>query len=146
MAYQHADQKRKPGGQIVRTPAPDDVTEIRNPKGSGYGQNGPQPSSVAPGKAVESPLGSNLRQSQIADTETDVLSQVIAGGISGRGDAIPADDDYSDAGGQLRAVSSKMYPPSHGMVRQQDPSILDKAKPSLPASDANSEAQPVRKP
>jgi len=147
MAVQPSDKKRKPGAQILRTPAPDELTNIRNPQGgSGYGQNAPQPSSVAPGKAVESALASNLRQSQVADTETDVLSMVIAGGIAGRGDAIPADDDYNDAGGQLRTVSDKMYPATFGMKRQQDPSILDKAKPSLPAGETDNQTQPVRKP
>lgn len=101
---------------------------------------------MAPGVASESILAQNLRQSQVADTSEDVLSKVIAHGVAGRGDAIPADGDYNDAGGQLRAVSSKMYPPSHGMVRQQDPSILDKAKPSLPSSTTTDEEEPLRKP
>ena len=148
MAVQPDDQKRKPGAQIVRTPAPDELTTIRDPHGGGgYGQNAPQPSSVAPGKAVESALGSNLRQSQVADTDTDILSEVIAHGVAGRGDQIPADGDYNDAGGQLRAVSSKMYPPSHGHVRQQNPDLVfGKAKPSLPAEETDNETQLVRKP
>jgi hypothetical protein len=125
MAYQHADKKRQPGAQIVRTPAPDELTEIRRPKGGqGYGQNAPQPSSVAPGKAVESALGSNLRQSQVADTYEDVLSEVIAKGVAGRGDAIPADGEDD----QLRTVSAEMYPVAAfgSMKRQQDPDFLKK--------------------
>jgi|HubBroStandDraft_2_1064218.scaffolds.fasta_scaffold221830_2 hypothetical protein len=144
MAYQHADKKRQPGAQILRTPAPDEVTEIRHPKGGqGYGQNAPQPSSVAPGKAVESALGSNLRQSQVADTSEDVLSEVIAKGVAGRGDAIPADGDDD----QLRNVSAEMYPVAAfgSMKRQQDPDFFKK-KPSLPASTADSDEEPVRKP
>jgi hypothetical protein len=142
MAYQHADKKRQPGAQIVRTPAPDELIEIRRPKGGqGYGQNAPQPSSVAPGKAVESALGSNLRQSQVADTSEDVLSDVIAKGVAGRADAISADGDDD----QLRNVSAEMYPPTHGAVRQQDPDFF-RAKPSLPASTSDDEEHPVREP
>lgn len=122
MAVQPNDKRRKPGAQILRTPAPDEVTHIRNPQGGeSFGQNAPQPSSVAPGKAVESALGSNLRQSQVADTDEDVLSQVIAGGVAGRGDQVPADGND-----QLRPVSAKMLAPAHGMKRQQDPNFFAK--------------------
>jgi hypothetical protein len=147
MAVQPSDKKRKPGAQILRTPAPDELTQIRNPQGgTGYGQNAPQPSSVAPGKAVESAMASNLRESQVADTSEDVLSEVIAKGVAGRGDTIPADGDYDDAGGQLRRVSSQMYPPSHGMVRQQNPDAVFGKGSSLPSNEADDEAEPVRQP
>jgi hypothetical protein len=138
MAYQHADKRK--GAPINRTSAPDEVTQIRSPQGGqGYGQNAPQPSSVGPGKSVESALASNLRDSQ-KDSE-DVLSQVIEKGVAGRGDAIPADGDDL----QLRAVSDKMYPPSHGHVRQQDPDKVF-GKASLAASETNNQTQPVRRP
>jgi hypothetical protein len=136
MAYQSADKRR--GAQIVRTPAPDEVTEIRNPKGIGYGANGPQPSSVAPGKAVESPLATNLRESQ-ADSE-DVLAQVIAKGVAGRGDDVPADGND-----QLRAVSAEMYPTAHGMKRQQAANFWNKGSTLVPAKMTDDEEQPVRK-
>jgi len=141
---------KKVGAKILRTPAPDEVTEIRNPKGgSGYGQNSSanNPSSIAPGKAAESALASNLRQSQSADAEDDVLSQVIAQGIAGRDDQIPADGDYNDAGGQLRRVSDVSYPPTHGAVRQQDPNFWAKPKSAaLPEKQIDNETQPARKP
>jgi hypothetical protein len=122
MAVQPNDKRRKAGAQIVRTPAPDELTTIRSPRGgSGPGQNAPQPSSINPGQASESLLGQNLRQSQVADTSEDVLSEVIAGGIAGRGDSVPADGND-----QLRTVSNKMLPPAHGMKRQQDPNFFAK--------------------
>jgi len=107
--------KTQPGFQVNRTPAPDEVTEIRHPRsGNTYGQNAPQPSVIPPGKGgPQTVLGQNLRES----VDDPVADAILSRGVSGRGDNIPADgDDY-----QLRAVSSEMYPPSHGMVRQQDP-------------------------
>jgi hypothetical protein len=49
---------------------------------------------------------------------------------------------------QLRSVSAQPYPVAGGgsMKRQQDPSIFDKAKPSLPAGETNNQTEPVRKP
>jgi len=118
MAYQHMDKRK--GASINRTPAPDELTQIRSPRGgTSYGQNTPQPSSVAPGKAVQSDLASNLRDSQ-GDSE-DVLSQVIEKGVAGRADDVPADGND-----QLRTVSNKMLPPAHGMKRQQDPNFFAK--------------------
>jgi len=139
--------KRK-GAPINKTPAPDEISEIRHPRGGQYGAYNPEanPSSIAPGKAVESALGSNLRQSQSADAEDDVLSQVIAQGVAGRGDNIPADDDYNDAGGQLRRVSDTMYPVSPGMKRQQDPNFFQKKSGALPAGQTDNQTDPVRKP
>lgn len=135
MAYQHADNRK--GAQINRTPAPDEVTQIRAPRGgNGYGQNTPQPSSVPPGKAVESILATNLRESQ-ADAE-DVLSQIIAKGVAGRGDEIPADGSL-----QQRAISAQSYPLAHGMKRQQ----MDYHKigvRDLPAKQTDNETEPER--
>jgi hypothetical protein len=123
MAYQHADKRK--GAQIVKTPAPDQVTNIRNPKG-GYGTDGPQPSSVAPGMAVESMLASNLREAQ-ADSE-DVLSQVIAHGVSGRDDSIPADGNV-----QQRKISADAYPAAGNLKRQQG-DLADVGKARLPST------------
>jgi len=140
---------RKPGAQILRTPAPDELSTIRSPRGgAAYGQNSPigNPSSIPPGQGgPQSLLGKNLRES-VDDPAADM---VLAHGVAGRGDSIPADDDYNDAGGQLRLVSDKLYPVAAGgsMVRQQDPEkVFGKAKPSLPSNESNSQAQPVRKP
>jgi hypothetical protein len=96
-------------GKIVKTPAPDAVDNIRSPTGVGQGQDGPQNRSwCLPGHASESPLASNLRQSQ-ADSE-DVLSKVIAGGVAGRDDKIPADGNT-----QTRTVSDTPFPTTFGM-------------------------------
>ena len=96
--------------------------------------DGPQPSSVAPGQAMESPLATNLRQSQ-ADSE-DVLTKVIAGGVAGRDDRLPNDGvDY-----QRRTVSDTAYPTAHG---------CEGAKPGPKMSnaiDTSAIASPARKP
>jgi hypothetical protein len=113
MAYQ--SHQKPPGYQVVRTPAPDEISEIRNPKGgAGYGQNSGSgnPSSINPGKTVESALAANLRQS--SDDGDNVLAQVIAKGVAGRGDNVPADGND-----QLRTVSAESYPATFGMSRQQ---------------------------
>jgi hypothetical protein len=133
---------KKPGAQINRTPAPKQDLKTG---GEDYGEaNAPDtPSSLPPG--VGGPmtkLGQNLRDS-VSD---DVIGQVIAGGIAGRRDQIPGDDDFNDAGGQLRAVSDKPYPSAHGMVRQQDPNFFASKKPALSATETNNQTEPVRKP
>lgn len=111
MAYQ--SHKKAEGAQIVRTPAPDAIDMIRNPKGQGYGSAGPQPSSVAPGHAVESSLAANLRESQ--DDGEGTLSKIIQGGLRGtRPDGIP---DIAD---EERTVSATPYPPAFGAEGQQD--------------------------
>jgi len=132
---------KKPGAQILRTPAPDEVTNIRSPKGgTSYGQNSSEgnPSSIPPGKGgPQSLLGQNLRQS----VDDPVADTVLARGVAGRGDNIPADGDDD----QLRTVSNKMYPPAHGMVRQQNPDAVF-GKSSLPSTESDNESEPVRKP
>ena len=99
--------------------------------GAAYGQNSPvgNPSSIAPGQGgPQSLLGKKLRES-VDDPAADM---VLAHGVAGRGDQIPADDDYNDAGGQLRLVSDKMLPAAHGQTRQQDPEkVFGKAKPPI---------------
>ena len=49
------------------------------------------------------------------------MSLVIANGVAGRGDEIPADGND-----QLRQVSAKQYPPAFGHRRQQDPNFWNK--------------------
>lgn len=118
MAYQGSNRKpeqQPTAGKIVKTPAPDLVDHIRGPSGNdGYGLNGPQNRSwCAPGHAVESPLATNLRESQ-ADSE-DVLSKIIAGGVAGRDDNIPADAvDW-----QRRKIDDTPYQSSFGQTSRQ---------------------------
>jgi hypothetical protein len=104
MAYQGS----KPApAKILRTPAPDEITNVRHPSAAGPGMNGPHPSFVAPGQASESVLGQNLRQS--SDPE-DLLGNVIRSGVSGRDDRVPADGNT-----QTRSVSDTPYPTTFGM-------------------------------
>jgi hypothetical protein len=113
MAYQGPNKRPElppTSGKIVRTPAP--TMDLKN-GGEDYGQaqDVNTPSSIPPGTVVESKLASNLRQSQ-ADSE-DVLSQVIAHGVSGRDDKIPADGNL-----QTRSVAAKPYPTTYGMTKR----------------------------
>ncbi len=125
---------RKPKGlQILRTPAPDEVTHIRAPQGgSGYGQDAPQPSSLPPGKGgPQSILGQNMRES----TDDPIMDQVLAKGVAGRGDFAPADDND-----QLRPVSAGSYPVAAQMKRQQS-DLADIGKNALPAKSGASAAK-----
>ncbi len=143
MAYQGPNRKPEQNptaGKILRTPAPDAVDAIRSPTGIGQGQNGPQNRSwCLPGHASESPLASNLRQSQ-ADSE-DILSKVIAGGVTGRrednitGDAV----DW-----QRREVSDTSYPVAHGQTSRQ----AGDGSPggTIPPTTGYRPSAPVRKP
>jgi len=104
---------KKPGAQINRTPAP---KLDRQHGGLDYGEANAFQSvaSIPPGVGgPQTVLGKNLRES----VDDPVADEVLAHGVSGRGDAIPADGDDD----QLRTVSAEMYPPAHGQVRQQDP-------------------------
>ena len=127
--------------QINRTPAPDEVTQIRNPRGGqGAGQNAPQPSVIPVCKGgPQTILGQNLLES----VDDPTFEQILKSGTAGRDDSIPADgEDF-----QRRTVSDQSYPVAHGMVRQQNPdAVFGKAKSSLPASETDNETQPVRKP
>ena len=99
--------KQKPA-KILRTPAPDEISQVRNPGKVGYGMNFDTHSPViAPGMAVRSPLGQNLMESQ--DDGEGVLQKVIDGGIAGRDDRVPADGNL-----QLRTVSDTPYPTTFG--------------------------------
>lgn len=100
MAYQAA-KGNGPATGMQKTPAPDEVTNIRSPSSPGYGMNGPQPSSVAPGKAVISPLGANLKSS----VPDDALDTVIRDGTA-RNDKVTS---------QLRTIAAGNVPTAHGM-------------------------------
>ena len=101
MAYQTAKGNRGDTAGPVKTPAPDEVTNIRSPSSPGYGMNGPQPSSVAPGKAVISPLGANLKSSVTDDS----IDSVLANGTA-RNDKVTS---------QLRTIAAGNVPTAHGM-------------------------------
>lgn len=73
MAVKIAAKGNATGFRSTKTPAPDEVTNIRAPGQAGYGQNGPQPSSVAPGKRVVSQLGANLESSVDDDGVRDTI-------------------------------------------------------------------------
>jgi hypothetical protein len=103
MAYQ---QDKSKGARINRTPAP---TLDAKHGGTQYGQaqNLTGVVSVPPGQSVQSEMAASLREAQ-ADSE-DVLSKVIAGGIAGRDDRIPSDNNA-----QTRNVSAQPYPTTYG--------------------------------
>jgi hypothetical protein len=145
--------KKPKGGQIVRTPAPDEDARVQN-----YGA-----SSLVPGKGGPlTLLGANLRDS----IDDPALEKVLSKGIAGRGDEIPADSEAgslaandlpTDGSLQRRLVPDKMYPPSHGMTRQQNPDAVFgnvTARPQRVARKLSANgmkalgrgAQPVRKP
>ncbi len=134
MAYS-INRKKIEAARVNRTPAPDEITNIRNPKGIGYGANGPQPSSVAPGTAVESPLGANLRQS--SDDGENLLGKIIAGGL--RGDC---PDNIPDVSDEQRTVSAGSYPLSFGMRNRSDPAKAEKIPGAIDKSDRPSPAEP----
>lgn len=134
--------KKKTGAQIVKTPAPLDEAANTKIADRGYGQMNSLAaggaSSIPPGQTVESALARNLRESGTDEG----LAQVIARGVAGRGDTIPADDAVAD---RRRTVSADQYPTTFGMRRQQ----MDYAKigvADLPASTSDSAEEPVRKP
>ncbi len=119
--------KKPRGGQIIRTPSPDEDARTQN-----YGS-----SSLPPGKGGPlTLLGQNLRDS----LDDPAMEKILAQGTAGRDDAIPADnvDDYShlksfnaedlpaDGSLQRRSVSAASYPVAAGgsMVRQQNPDAV----------------------
>jgi hypothetical protein len=108
--------------QINRTPAP--KLDLKN-GGLDYGeaQDISTPSSVAPSVTVQSKLAQNLRESVDDD---GVLAQVIAQGVAGHADNVPADDNT-----QQRKVDATAYPAAHGLTRQQA-DYADIGKNSLP--------------
>lgn len=128
-----------PASQIVRTEAPDEISNIRSPGNMGYGEgssvtaNAQQ--SVRPGTRVVSRLGRNL--------ETTVGDEVLAGVIAGRARGDQPMDNWQtrDASGLELQV-----PTAFGMKRQSDPSFLQR-KSELPSRlDTSAEENPARKP
>jgi hypothetical protein len=102
MTYKTA-KGNAPATGMPKTPAPDQVTNIRSPGGSGYGQNGVQPSSVEPGKSVLSPLAANLKS---AVDDDGVLDRVIRDGTARQDETVT---------GQLRKIAAGNVPTAHGM-------------------------------
>jgi hypothetical protein len=85
--------------------APDQITFVRKPSPAGYGQNGPQPSSINPGQQMLSPMAANLKAS--SDDGEGVLDTVIARGTARQDESVT---------GQLRKIAdSADVPPSYGM-------------------------------
>lgn len=133
MAFQNA-KGNGPATGMPRTPAPtkpaapDLISRVRDPHGSGYGSNdgANNPSSINPGKQMLSPMAQNLKAS--SDDGESALDTVIAKGVS---------MDTPDW--QMRAVSSKGYP--------INPGTQGAAKgPSIPDRLGASVAQLVQKP
>ncbi len=115
--------KQGPVTAPVKTPAPDQISDVRHPTGHGYGMNGPQPSSVAPGQAVQSTLATNLRSS----VDDSVLDEII-----GRGTASGKVDNT-----QVRSVGTANVPAARGMHdpnsgNAQVPSRLGQNEAPLP--------------
>lgn len=114
-------------GKINRTPAPDEISQVRSPTKSGYGMNfDTGPVSLTPGVARRSVLGQNLMES--SDDGQGVLQKIIEGGIAGRDDRIPADGNA-----QQRTVSADPYPITRGM---KGASVGPKIPGALVANDA----------
>lgn len=120
--------KQGPTQAPNKTPAPDEISRPRAGTPAGHGQNGPQPSSVDPGKAVLSPLAANLKSS-VTDPALDV---VIARGTYKS--QVVTDDE------QLRQIAAGNVP-SHDSMR--DP---NSGNAKVPPKCGFSSAEPIRKP
>jgi hypothetical protein len=119
MAVQAKAKGNGPATGMQKTPAPDEITSIRSPSQAGYGMNTPQPSSVAPGKRVLSPLAANLESSVDDD---GVLAAVIAKGTT-RVD--------SEITSQLRDIAPNIVPDHPHMGKPANsPRIPDKIGPT----------------
>ncbi|HUI12575.1 MAG TPA: hypothetical protein VL048_03790 [Xanthobacteraceae bacterium] len=107
-------------GRINRTPAPDEISHVRSPSGATYGQNDgtANPSRTpAPGVRVVSGLGLNMEQS----VDDPALAEVIAHGVAGRGDQVPApkSEDW-----QERAEPAEPFPITFGHKRVSPPTDI----------------------
>lgn len=119
MAY---NPNRKPeqqptAGKIIRTPAP--ILD-RQHGGLDYGQANDYrtPSSIAPG--VPQPmtvLGQNLKES--SDDGEGVLDMVVKGGVAGRGDDVPVDNNS-----QTRKINDTPYPTTFGHRNPNPPTDI----------------------
>lgn len=137
-----------------KTPAPDQVTNIRAPGGAGYGENGAaNPSSVAPGKRVVSQLAANLEGSVDDPARDEILSRGTArdlnvGDSTGRtlaqqgGDALLRD---LAAGGTGHGTKGRPSP-IHGSMATRD--VADGSPGGAVPSgiDKSATSEPVRKP
>jgi hypothetical protein len=137
-----------------KTPAPDQVTNIRAPGGQGYGENGAaNPSSVAPGKRVVSQLGANLESSVDDPARDEIIAKGTArdlnvGDSTGRtlaqqgGDALLRDLAASGTGHGTKGRPS----PVHSSMASR---AVDEGSPggAVPSGiDKSATAEPVRKP
>ena len=108
-----------PATGMPRTPAPDEITNVRAPTAAGYGQNGPTNNSpsVPPGKRVVSPLGLSME----GDIVDPVKSEIISGGTE-------ACADWQDARHSSRrgppmgceAAPVSKWTNSHGAAERHD--------------------------
>jgi hypothetical protein len=132
MAVQAKAKGNGPATGMQKTPPPDVVTNIRSPGQAGYGQNGPQPSSIDSGKRVLSPLAANLESSVDDD---GVLKKILS---RPRGALDAGSDD------QTRVIDDKGYPAAHGQVSRQ----ANSGSPggTIPATIGATSAPTVRKP
>lgn len=112
-----------PATGMSKTPAPDQISNVRAPSQAGYGMSGGpnNPSSIEPSRAVESVLGSNMRQS--SDDGEGLLDRVQRLGVAKSGDAVDM------MASQTRHVDDTPYPPAFGM-KSPDNSVR------VPAGDA----------
>jgi hypothetical protein len=104
MAVQTKAKGNAPATGMQKTPAPDAVSQPRSGAGQGYGANGPvgNSPSVAPGKAVISPLGANLKSSVDDD---GVLDRIIRDGTARQDESVT---------GQLRKIAAGNVPTHPG--------------------------------
>jgi hypothetical protein len=133
---------------MPRSEAPDEISRVRSPSGSGHGMNGdPNGSSVAPGKRVVSPLGLNLEQSSDDDGVLNAIMQKGSAAMSTTptGDGVTAADGV--VGSQLRDISAKNVPDHSAMAsnRTRQPSYLG-PRETIPSTLGATAEQPVRKP
>lgn len=138
-----------------KTPAPDQVSNIRAPGGQGYGENSgtANPSSVAPGKRVVSQLGANLESSVDDAARDEIIAKGTArdlnvGDSTGRtlaqqgGDGLLRDLSQSGMGHGTKSRPS----PVHSSMA---PRSVDEGSPGAPvpsAIDKGATSEPVRKP
>jgi hypothetical protein len=124
-----------------RTPAPDEVSQVRSPSMAGFGMNGfAGASSDVPSKNTMSPLSQNLKSSV---DDAGVLDQVIARGTAKSQVGYETVVEGGQESSQLRAISDKNVPNAFGMK-----SANSGGAPSgkVPPKLGINEAQPVRQP
>lgn len=170
MAYQTGQQKDKPATRTATGNSKDTGTPKSLPptkriaftdqvgaaagKGGdgGYGENRyGGPSSVNPGQTVESRLATDLRTTSAAGADGgDVLETIQKFGSAAMRNPLPGDsveDVKGTPASQTRDISDKNVPDAFGMAsaRPRQPSYPGPAA-TVPATLADDNAQPVRKP